>query len=51
MTKIVGLEGIKSNGEIQQESQPGGKFVSYRYWILLPAMTFKRSPSVYFLIP
>ena len=49
MTKIVGLEGIKSDGELQQELQQGGKFVLYQYCISLRVITFKRSSSVYFI--
>src|SRR5215216_383441 len=49
MTKIIGLEGIKSDGELQQELQQGGKFVSYQYCISLLVITFKRSSSVYFI--
>jgi len=49
MTKIVGLEGIKSDGELQQELQQGGKFVLYQYCISLLVITFKRSSSVYFI--
>jgi hypothetical protein len=33
MTKIVGLEDIKSGGHLQQELQQGGKFVMYQYCI------------------
>ena len=31
MAKIVGLEDIKSDGELQVELQQGGKFVMYLY--------------------
>ena len=30
MAKIVGLEDIKSDGELQQELGQGGKFVMYQ---------------------
>ena len=46
MTKIVGLEGIKSDGELQQELQQGGKFVLYQYCISLLVITFKRSSKI-----
>src|SRR5215211_4849652 len=49
MAKIVGLEDIKSSGELQQELQQGGKFVMYQYCISILILTFKRSSSVYFI--
>lgn len=49
MTKIFGLEDIKSDGELQQELQQGGKFVIYQYCISLLVITFKRSSNVYFI--
>ena len=49
MTKIVGLEDIKSGGELQQEIQQGGKFVMYQYCISLLVITFRRSSNVYFV--
>ena len=49
MTKIVGLEDIKSGGELQQEIQQGGKFVMYQYCISLLVITFRRSSNVYFI--
>jgi hypothetical protein len=49
MTKIVGLEDIKSGGELQQEIQQGGKFVIYQYCISILVLTFKRSSNIYFL--
>src|SRR5215211_8038250 len=49
MTKIVGLEDIKSGGELQQEIQQGGKFVMYQYCISLLVITFKRSSKIYFI--
>ena len=39
MTKIFGLEDIKSDGELQQELQQGGKFVIYQYCISLLVIT------------
>jgi hypothetical protein len=49
MAKIVGLEQIKSGGELQQELQQGGKFVMYQYCISVLILTFKRSSNVYFI--
>jgi len=49
MAKIVGLEDIKSGGELQQELQQGGKFVMYQYCISILILTFKRSSNVYFI--
>ena len=49
MAKIVGLEDIKSAGELQQEIQQGGKFVMYQYCISLLVITFRRSSNVYFI--
>ena len=49
MAKIVGLEDIKSGGELQQEIQQGWKFVMYQYCISLLFITFKRSSNVYFI--
>lgn len=49
MAKIVGLEDIKSGGELQAELQQGGKFVIYQYCISLLIITFKRSSNVYFI--
>lgn len=49
MAKIVGLEDIKSGGELQQELQQGGRFVMYQYCISILVLTFKRSSNVYFI--
>jgi hypothetical protein len=49
MTKIIGLEGIKSTGELQQELQQGGKFVMYQYCVSILILTFNRSSNVYFI--
>ena len=49
MAKIVGLEDIKSSGQLQQEIQQGGKFVMYQYCISLLVITFKRSSDIYFI--
>lgn len=49
MAKIVGLEEIKSGGELQAELQQGGKFVMYQYCISLLVITFKRSSNIYFI--
>ena len=49
MTKIVGIEDIKSGGQLQQEIQQGGKFVIYQYCISLLVITFKRSSKIYFI--
>jgi hypothetical protein len=49
MTKIVGLEDIKSGGELQPELQQGGKFVMYQYCISILILTFKRSSNAYFI--
>ena len=49
MAKIIGLEDIKSSGELQQELQQGGKFVMYQYCISILILTFKRSSNIYFI--
>jgi hypothetical protein len=49
MTKIIGLEDIPSDGQLQQELQQGGKFVMYQYCISILMLTFKRSSHVYFI--
>lgn len=49
MAKIIGLEEIKSGGELQAELQQGGKFVVFQYCISLLVITFKRSSNVYFI--
>jgi hypothetical protein len=49
MAKIIGLQDIKSGGELQQEIQQGGKFVMYQYCISLLVITFKRGSNVYFI--
>lgn len=49
MAKIVGLEDIKSGGELQAEIQQGGKFVMYQYCISLLVITFKRFSNIYFI--
>jgi hypothetical protein len=49
MTKIVGLEDIKSGGHLQQEIQQGGRFVMYQYCISLLVITFRRSSNIYFV--
>jgi len=49
MTKIIGLEEIRSGGHLQQEIQQGGKFVIYQYCISLLVITFKRPSNIYFI--
>ena len=49
MAKIVGLEEIKSGGELQQEIQQGGKFVIFQYCISVLVITFRRSSNIYFV--
>lgn len=49
MTKIVGLEDIKSGGHLQQEINQGGKFVIYQFCISILVITFKRSSNIYFI--
>jgi hypothetical protein len=49
MTKIVGMEDIKSGGELGQELQQGGKFVIYQYCISILILTFRRSSNVHFI--
>jgi hypothetical protein len=49
MAKVVGLEEIKSVGQLQQEIQQGGKFVMYEYCISLLIITFKRPSNIYFI--
>lgn len=49
MAKIVGLEDIKSGGQLQAEIQQGGKFVMYEYCISILVITFKRFSNIYFV--
>lgn len=49
MSKIIGLEDIKSGGQLQAEIQQGGKFVMYQYCISLLVITFKRFSNIYFI--
>jgi hypothetical protein len=49
MAKIVGLEEVKSNMELQHELQRGAKFVVYQYCISILIMTFRRSSEIYFV--
>jgi hypothetical protein len=49
MAKIVGMEDIKSGGQLQAEIQQGGRFVMYQYCISLLVITFKRSSNIYFI--
>ena len=49
MTKIIGLDEIKSGMHLQQELASGGKFVVYQYCISILIMTFRRSSDIYFV--
>ena len=49
MAKIIGMEDIKSGGQLQQEIQQGGKFVVYQYCISVLVITFKRTSNIYFI--
>lgn len=49
MSKIVGLEDIKSGGELQAEIAQGAKFVIYQFCISILVMTFKRSSNIFFI--
>jgi hypothetical protein len=49
VTKIVGMEDIKSGGQLQQEIQQGAKFVVFQYCISILIITFRRSSDVYFV--
>jgi hypothetical protein len=49
MTKIIGLEEVKTNMELQHELQRGAKFVTYQYCISILIMTFKRFSNIYFV--
>ena len=49
MTKIVGLDEIKSGLHLQQEIASGGKFVVFQYCISVLIMTFRRSSNIYFV--
>jgi hypothetical protein len=49
MTKIVGMDEIKSGSHLQQELASGGKFVIYQYCISILIMTFKRRSNIYFV--
>ncbi|MBI5954526.1 MAG: hypothetical protein HY865_22955 [Chloroflexi bacterium] len=47
MTKIIGLDGIQTQGQLQQELASGGRFVIYQYCISILIMTFKRGSNIY----
>lgn len=47
MTKIIGMDDIKSWGQLQQELQQGAKFVIFQYCISILIITFRRSSNVY----
>lgn len=47
MTKIIGLDGIQTQGQLQQEIASGGRFVIYQYCISILIMTFKRGSNIY----
>ena len=49
MSKIKGMEEIKTGAHLQQEINQGGKFVVYQYCISILVMTFKRSSGIYFI--
>jgi hypothetical protein len=49
MTKIVGMDEIKSGSHLQQELACGGKFVIYQYCISILIMTFRRGSNIYFV--
>ena len=49
MTKIIGMDDIKSGGQLQQELQQGAKFVIFQYCISILIITFKRSSNIYFV--
>ncbi len=49
MTKIVGMDDIKSGGHLQQEINQGGKFVAYQFCVSILVITFKRSSNIYFI--
>ena len=49
MSKIVGMDDIKSGGHLQQEINQGGKFVIYQFCISILVITFKRSSNIYFI--
>jgi tetrahydromethanopterin S-methyltransferase subunit E len=49
MTKIVGMDEIKSGLHLQQEIASGGQFVVYQYCISVLIMTFRRSSDIYFI--
>lgn len=49
MTKIVGMDDIKSGGHLQQEINQGGKFVVYQFCVSILVITFKRSSNIYFI--
>ena len=49
MTKIVGMDEIKSGSHLKQELASGGKFVVYQYCISVLIMTFNRSSNIYFV--
>ena len=49
MAKIIGMEDIKSGGQLQQEIQQGGKFVVYQYCVSILVITFKRTSNIYFI--
>lgn len=49
MAKIIGMEGIQSGAQLQQEIASGAKFVVYQYCISVLVMTFRRPSGIYFV--
>jgi hypothetical protein len=49
MTKIVGMEDLKTGAELMYEINSGAKFVTYQYVISILIMTFRRSSDIYFI--
>ena len=51
MTKIVGMEEVKSGFQLQQEIQQGARFVLYKYCISIVIISFQRSSDLYYIRP
>src|SRR5690242_19854063 len=49
MAKIIGMEGIQTGTQLQQEIASGAKFVVYQYCISVLVMTFRRPSGIYFV--
>jgi len=47
--KIVGMDVVKTQAELQDELSRGAKFVYFQYCISILVMTFRRPSDIYFV--